>query len=226
LTNDDGWDAPGLKALREGMLGLGRCRVIAPLCPVSGCGHRVTTHGSITVTHFGPDEVAVAGTPADCVRLALHHLAPDVDWVLSGINAGGNLGTDVYHSGTVAAVREGALHGLPGIALSHYLARDRVVDWSRAARWAQAIVCRLVTQPWERGTFWNVNFPHLRPEDPEPNVVFCSLDPSPLPLYYHVEGDEAAYAGDYQTRMRRPGSDIDVCFGGQIGVTLIRLPCP
>ena len=66
------------------------------------------------------------GTPADCVRLALDHLTPGVDWVLSGINAGGNLGADVYHSGTVAAVREGVLHGVPGIALSHYIAAGRV----------------------------------------------------------------------------------------------------
>jgi 5'-nucleotidase len=224
LTNDDGWDAPGLEALREGMLELGRCRVIAPLSPLSGCGHRVTTHGPIAATRLGPDRLAVAGTPADCVRLALHHLAPDIDWVLSGINAGGNLGADVHHSGTVAAVREGVLHGLPGIALSHYLARGRAVDWSRAARWARAVVSRLVAEPWERGTFWNVNFPHLAPEDREPEVVFCPLDPSPLPLYYHVEGDQAVYAGDYQSRLRRPGSDVDVCFGGQIAVTLIRLP--
>jgi 5'-nucleotidase len=226
LTNDDGWDAPGLRALREGVAGLGRVRVIAPLAPLSGCGHRVTTHGPITVTRVESDQLAVSGTPADCVRLALHHLAPEFDWVISGINAGGNLGTDIYHSGTVAAVRECALHGFPGIALSHYLARGRAVDWPRAARWVRAVVCRLLAEPWERGTFWNVNFPHLGPEDREPDVVFCPLDPSPLPLYYHVDGDQSVYAGDYQTRLRRPGSDIDVCFGGQIAVTLIRLPWP
>jgi 5'-nucleotidase len=226
LTNDDGCDAPGLEALREAVAGLGHCRVIAPMSPLSGCGHRVTTHGTITVTRFGPDQLAVVGTPADCVRLALHHLAPDVNCVLAGINAGGNLGTDVYHSGTVAAVREAAVRGLPGIALSHYLARGRAVDWSRAARWAHAVVRRLLAQPAEPGTFWNVNFPHLRPEDPDPDVVFCPLDPSPLPLDYRVEGDQAVYAGDYQTRVRLPGSDVDVSFGGQIAVTLLRLPCP
>jgi 5'-nucleotidase len=226
LTNDDGWDAPGLQALRRATQGLGRCRVIAPLSPQSGCGHRVTTHGPITVTSCGTDQLAVAGTPADCVRLALHHLAPDSDWVLAGINSGGNLGTDVHHSGTVAAVREGALHGVPGIALSQYLARGRAFDWPRAERWARALISRLLAEPWEPGTFWNVNFPHLAPEDPEPEVVFCPLDLSPLPLYYHVAGDEAVYAGDYQTRVRRPGSDVEVCFGGRIAVTVIRRGCP
>jgi 5'-nucleotidase len=226
LTNDDGWDAPGLEALREAAAVLGRCRVIAPSSPLSGCGHRVTTHGPITVTQPAADKLAVAGTPADCVRLALHHLAPELDWVLAGINAGGNLGTDIHHSGTVAAVREGVLHGVPGIALSHYRAGGRPVDWCRAARWAREVVCRLMAQPWEAGTFWNVNFPHLSPEDREPEVVFCPLDPSPLPLYYHVAADQSVYAGDYQTRVRRPGCDVDVCFGGHIAVSLIRLSCP
>jgi 5'-nucleotidase len=226
LTNDDGWDAPGLEALRQAAADLGQCRVIAPSGPLSGCGHRVTTHGPISITRPAPDILAVGGTPADCVRLALHHLAPELSWVLAGINSGGNLGTDVHHSGTVAAVREGALHGVPGIALSQYIARGAAVDWTRSARWARDVVRRLMAQPREAGTFWNVNFPHLKPEDREPEVVFCPLDPSHLPLDYRVEAGQAAYAGDYQTRVRRPGCDVDVCFGGRIAVTRIRLLAP
>jgi 5'-nucleotidase len=223
LTNDDGWDAPGLEALRQGAAGLGRCRVAAPSGSSSGCGHRVTTHEPIMVTRIDDDRMAIAGTPADCVRLALHHLAPELSWVLSGINAGGNLGTDVHHSGTVAAVREGVIHGVPGIALSQYIARGRAIDWPRAARWSGDVLRRLMALPWEAGTFWNVNFPHLAPEEPEPEVAFCPLDSSPLPLNYRVEADQAVYSGDYQRRARKPGSDIDVCFGGRIAVTLIRV---
>src|SRR5262249_8684059 len=77
--------------------------------------------------------VGVEGTPADCVRLALHHLEPAADWVLAGINAGGNLGADVYHSGTVAAAREAVLPGRPAAALAHHIPRGRAVDWPRAA---------------------------------------------------------------------------------------------
>jgi 5'-nucleotidase len=183
----------------------------------------VTTHGPIAITHLDEERVALAGTPADCVRLALDHLVPGVAWVLAGINAGGNLGADIYHSGTVAAVREGVLHGVPGIALSHYIARGRALDWPRAARWAGTVLRRLLSLPWEPGTFWNVNFPHLEPDDPDPDIVFCPLDPSPLPLTYRVENSQAIYAGDYQARARRPHSDVDVCFGGRIAVTLIRL---
>ena len=80
-----------------------------------------------------------------------------------------------------------------------------------------------MAQPWEPGTFWNVNLPHLEPRQPEPDIVFCPLDPSPLPLRYHVEGDRSTYAGDYQSRGRRPGFDVDVCFGGRIAVSLIRI---
>ena len=223
LTNDDGWDAPGLAALGQASAAFGLCRVVAPVGPMSDCGHRVTTHEPLVVTRPRERCMAVAGTPADCVRLALHHLAPRPSWVLAGINAGGNLGTDVHHSGTVAAVREAAIHGVPGIALSHYIARGRVVDWRRAGRWAEAILRRLMAQPWEPGTFWNVNFPHLEPEQPEPDVVFCPLDPSPLPLRYNVDGDRSVYAGNYQSRLRQPGADVDVCFGGRIAVTLIRI---
>jgi 5'-nucleotidase len=225
LTNDDGIDAPGLEALWTAAADSGRLQVIAPSGPFSGCGHRVTTHDPIVVRRHNDrtDRLAVAGTPADCVRLALHHLAPDFDWVLAGINSGGNLGTDVYHSGTVAAVREAVIHGRPGIALSQYIARGRPLDWAAAARRAHAVLGVLLSRPWSPGTFWNVNLPHLEPGAPEPEIVFCRLDPSPLPLSYHVEDDTAHYRGVYQERVRRPSSDVDVCFGGRIAVTLIRM---
>jgi 5'-nucleotidase len=223
LTNDDGVDAPGLEALRVAAEGLGRCRVVAPSGPFSGCGHKVTTHSPIVVARRGEDRLAVEGTPADCVRLALHHLAPELSWVLSGINAGGNLGTDVYHSGTVAAVREAVIHGRPGIAVSHYIARGYPIDWSRAAEWTRRVLGELLCRSWEPGTFWNVNLPYRPPGGPDPPIVFCPLDPSPLPLVYRVEGESAHYCGDYHLRSRRPSSDVDVCFRGQIAVTLIRM---
>jgi 5'-nucleotidase len=223
VTNDDGVEAPGLEALRAAAEGLGEARVIAPAGPQSGCGHAVTTHRPIPVQRRDDGRIGVGGTPADCVRLALHHLAPEASWVLSGINAGGNLGVDLYHSGTVAAVREAVIHGRPGIALSHYIARGRELDWPRAERWARRVLGLLLARPWEPGTFWNVNLPHPEPGGPEPEVVFCPLDPSPLPLDFRVEADAATYAGNYQARARVPSADIDVCFGGRIAVSLIRM---
>lgn len=226
LTNDDGLGAPGLDALHDAVEGLGRSCMIAPSGPWSGCSHKVTTDGPVLVRPHGASRMSIEGTPADCVRLALHHLATATTWVLSGINAGANLGTDIHHSGTVAAVREGVIHGTPGIAFSQYLFRDRPVDWQRAARWTSRVLRELLARPCEAGAFWNVNFPHLEPRAPEPSLVFCPLDPSPLPLVYRVEGEQVRYAGNYHQRARRPGSDVDVCFRGDIAVSLVRLMPP
>ena len=226
LTNDDGVDAPGIQALLQAASSLGRCRVIAPAGPISGCGHQVTTHQPIQITRRGPDVLVISGTPVDCVRLGLTSLTTEVCWVLSGINAGGNLGTDVHISGTVAAAREAAIHGVPAIALSQYIARGRAVDWPRAVNLAGRVLRTLLALPCEPGTFWNVNLPHLPTGTDEPAIVFCPLDPSPLPVSYRIEGDTATYTGDYQQRARRHDADVAVCFGGRIAVTLLRVVDP
>ena len=181
LTNDDGIDAPGIAALLAATEGLGRRRVIAPFGAYSGCGHVVTTHAPITITRRDEERFAVEGTPADCARLAICYLEPSVDWLISGINAGGNLGTDVFHSGTVAAAREAAIQGKPGIAISHYIARGRAVDWERGAEWARPILKQLMGTPWEPGTFWNVNLPHPLPDLRGRRSCFVMSIPRPCP---------------------------------------------
>jgi 5'-nucleotidase len=223
LTNDDGIDAPGLQALLDAAGLLGEPVVAAPVEAHSGCSHRVTTHAPLRVFGHSATRFAIDGTPADCVRVALHELAPDADWVLAGINAGGNLGADVYHSGTVAAVREAVLHGRPGVALSHYRKRDLPLDWSRAAAWVVPVLRDILRQPWTPGTFWNVNLPHLRPDEPDPEAVLCPVDPGPLPLSFRREGEALHYNGDYHLRQRVRGSDVDVCFSGRIAVSRVSL---
>ena len=81
----------------------------------------------------------------------------------------------------------------------------------------------LLGRPWRPGTFWNVNLPHPAAGAADPEVVFCPLDPSPLPMRYEVEPGRALYRGDYQQRPRREGSDVAVCFGGRIAVSLVRV---
>jgi len=225
LTNDDGVDAPGLRALFVAAEGLGRRQVIAPAEPCSGRSHAVTTSRPFRVFNRDGGWIAIEGTPADCVRVGLHHLATGAHWVIAGINEGGNLGADIHHSGTVAAAREAVLHGRPAIAVSQYIARGRALDWPRATRWTSAVLRVLLARSWEPGTLWNVNLPHPEPGGPDPGMVECSIDPSPLPLSFRVEGDKVRYNGDYQLRARRPAADIDVCFRGQIAVTKLRL-CP
>lgn len=223
LTNDDGIDADGLRALVDAASPFGDITVVAPAGPQSGCSHATTTGRGVRVEERGLRRFAVHGTPADCVRLGLHRLVPDATLVLSGINHGGNLGADVHYSGTVAAVREGVLHGWPGIALSQYKRKTLDYDWPRAARWVRWVLEELLAHPTEAGSFWNVNLPHLPGDDADPAVVQCPLDPHPLPLSYRHEDGLDHYDGDYHNRARTPGADVETCFGGRIAVTRVRL---
>lgn len=221
LTNDDGIDAPGLWALRQAV---GEASVmVAPQTQYSGCGHQVTTSRPIQVEQRSPHAFAIDGTPADCTRLALTHLHPEAQWVISGINPGGNLGADVYISGTVAAVREAAFHRIPGIAISHYIHCRRAIDWQIATALTVKVLEKLLRHPPDPGTFWNVNLPHPEPGSPDPAIVFCPLCTQPLPAQYRRDGNHFLYTGEYGGRARDPGADVDVCFSGNIAVTQIRL---
>lgn len=224
LTNDDGIDAPGLQALLNAARTLGDPTVVAPAGPQSGVSHLISWEQPVKIEPRGEKRFAIHGSPADCTRMGLLKLVPDAKWILSGINHGGNLGADVHYSGTVAAVREGVLHGWPGVALSHYRRDGLEVDWPRATRWITAVLRDLLARPTVPGLFYNVNLPHLAASDPDPDVVFCPLDPNPLPLSYrHEEGVGHFYNGLYHHRQRNPGADVELCFGGKITVTEIRL---
>jgi 5'/3'-nucleotidase SurE len=130
LTNDDGIDSPGLDALVKCVRQLGEAIIIAPQHAQSGIAHRVTTRDPIRIHRLGKNRHSVDGTPADCARIALKVIAPDASWLISGINAGANLGSDVYNSGTVAAAREAAILGYPAVAVSQYIAKNQQVEWA------------------------------------------------------------------------------------------------
>jgi 5'-nucleotidase len=230
LTNDDGIDAPGLRSLQEAIATLPAittATTIAPLHHHSGCSHQITTHRPLRIEPRNPDAFAIDGTPVDCTRVALHHLAPETQLVLSGINAGGNLGADIYVSGTVAAVREAVLHGIPGIAISHRTKPGLALDWQRATRLTQRVLAVLLEQPLAPDTFWNVNLPHLTADEPDPEMVFCPLCTQPLPVQFRseqtTEGELLHYTAEYASRARDHGADVEVCFKGQIAVTRIHL---
>lgn len=234
LTNDDGIDAPGLAALEAAVRGLGEeTLVVAPREPMSECSHRVTTKEPLEVQERGPRRFAVAGTPADCVRVALLHVLPQLGadekqvCVLSGINAGGNLGADVYISGTVAAAREAAFFGVPSMALSQYRRADpQPADWQRVSTWAGHVLATMLNRPLATGEFWNINFPWPLTPPPHalPEMVFCERSRRPLPVKYEAtEGGLAYVVGRYHLREYEPGSDIDVCFHGKIAVTRMAL---
>jgi 5'-nucleotidase len=225
ITNDDGIDAPGIWALQTAVIkAFGKDRHIAVVAPRdhhSGCGHQVTTSSPIHLNQRAEDVYAIAGTPADCVRAALGHLYPEIKLVLSGINNGGNLGADVYISGTVAAVREAALHRIAGIAISHYRAKGKQIDWARAADLTAQVLTKLSGMSIAAGSFWNVNLPHLDAGAPDPEIIFCDRSTQPLPVNFEVEGEYLMYAGRYENRDRAEGTDVDVCFSGHIAITKI-----
>ncbi|MGQ9651378.1 MAG: 5'/3'-nucleotidase SurE [Phycisphaerae bacterium] len=148
LTNDDGYDAPGLRALHEAVRSLPdvEISVIAPAVAQSGMGHSTSeSFACREVCLEGMGQITVAeGTPADCVRAALHLPGhPRPDWVIAGINRGSNLGVDIFYSGTVAAAREAAILGVPGIAISQLVKPSIPDDWPGSACLAAAVIAAI-----------------------------------------------------------------------------------
>ncbi|MCE9606773.1 MAG: 5'/3'-nucleotidase SurE [Planctomycetia bacterium] len=230
VSNDDGYDAPGIEALVAVLRKFGTTTVVAPLAEQSGCGHRVTTHQPLTLKQIGDDWYSLDCTPADCVRVAISHLKLEVDFVVAGINAGGNLGCDVFMSGTVAAAREAALLGVPSIAVSQYRRTREPVDWERAQRWITPAIQKCLEEPRQLGVYWNLNLPDpaITPDAGNgtayvPPIIRCPLDTNPLAFRYERQDDHLVYRGTYQERGRTPEYDVAVCFDGSISMTRLQL---
>jgi 5'-nucleotidase len=248
LSNDDGVHATGLATLHSILELRSECLIVAPSGPQSGVGHAVTTREPMRLEELSPRRFGLAGTPADCVRVALgrraqfarrefsegnsapvdsdprEHFDPsDVTdlWLVSGINHGANLGVDTFISGTAAAAREAAILGFPAIAISQYVGKHRAPDWSATAERAQLVLDALFLRRPRPGTFWNVNLPHPADESARHELVFCPLDPSPHAFQYESRNGELHWISDYHGRPRRSGHDVDVCMSGQIAITEI-----
>jgi 5'-nucleotidase len=163
LTNDDGYDAPGLRALAQALQAVGTVYVAAPATNQSGKGHSIVTSDPITVFErkqpSGLSWFAMEATPATCARMAIESLLPrKPDIVISGINRGENLGIAVYYSGTVGAAREAVLAGYPAIAVSLDGNSDR--DYAATAALTRDLVQQLRESGMLKpGLFLNVNAP-------------------------------------------------------------------
>jgi 5'-nucleotidase len=171
ISNDDGIFAQGIRSLANHLADVGHeVIVVCPDQERSATGHGLTLHHPIraekveSVFHSGVEAWACSGTPADCVKLALFGLLetqPDI--VLSGVNHGPNLGTDVLYSGTVSAAMEGMIEGIPSIALSlgSYCGRE----FQGAVRFAERLVKQLEAQPLSQAMLLNVNIPAVAEKD-------------------------------------------------------------
>jgi 5'-nucleotidase len=167
LTNDDGIYAPGLRALRLELRRLGDVIVVAPATEQSAAGHSVTLNTPLIVQEVQDDNRermgwAVEGRPADCVKLALRELLPELpDVVVSGLNAGSNAGINVLYSGTVAAAIEGAFFRVTSIACSLEYDKLKPLDFAQAAGLARRVVEQILARRPAPGSLFNVNIPAL-----------------------------------------------------------------
>ena len=162
LVNDDGIDAPGLVMLEAIVRRFtDDIWVVAPDEERSGAGHSLATTIPIRVRERDERHFAIKGTPTDCALLAIHELIegkkPDI--LISGINRGPNLAEDITYSGTAAAAMEGALLGIPAIALSQFFRPPAAVHWDTAEMYAGQVIDKLLQLEWTPGLFVNVNFP-------------------------------------------------------------------
>lgn len=170
ITNDDGVDAPGIAVMREIARALSDdVWVVAPDGNQSGAGHRFTLGRELALEEREPRVFAVVGgSPADCAVVGATHLLGDhpPDVVLSGVNAGQNLGDVIHCSGTAAGAREGALQGAIGIAMSqgaNYELRHEIA-WDNARRFGATVAQQIIDAHRGRDHFYNVNFPFCAPE--------------------------------------------------------------
>lgn len=160
ISNDDGYRAPGLASLAAALMDMAHITVVAPDRDRSGASNSLTLDVPIRANIGENGYIAVNGTPTDCVHLAITGLLEEEpDMVVSGINAGANLGDDVLYSGTVAAAMEGRFLGLPALAVS--IASHNPTHLESAARVARTLVERLLADPLPADIILNVNVPDL-----------------------------------------------------------------
>ena len=222
LSNDDGIHAEGLQALERAMQSLGEVWVVAPATEQSGVSSALSLHSPVRVKAHGERRLAVTGTPADCVYMALHKLLPRRPALcVSGVNHGANLGDDVLYSGTVAAALEATLCDVRSIAVS-LAAYGRGFDYDPAARIARRLAEQALTRPLPRGVLLNVNVPRDAAEDSP--IVVCKLgkrnyqqqvseQQDPRGGRYYWIGGGALDADDL------PGSDCNAVAAGQVSLT-------
>ncbi len=226
ISNDDGYMAPGIKAVADALADFADITVVAPDRNRSGASNSLTLDNPLRVNRLENGYYRVEGTPTDCVHLAITGLLDDEpDMVVSGINSGANLGDDVLYSGTVAAATEGRFLGLPAIAVS--LTSHTPEHYETAAWAAVKLVKQLKQSSLPADTILNVNVPDLPIEQitgfestrlgnrHKAEPVIKEVDPRGRPLYW------VGPAGDEQDA--GPGTDFDAIRRGAVSVTPLQI---
>jgi 5'-nucleotidase len=234
IANDDGINANGLQNLVAALAPHHTVYVAAPTQQQSAMGHSLSLHSPVrvaqaTLPHPVEAAFAISGTPADCVKLALTTLLPNlgvtVDCVLSGINHGPNLGGDIVYSGTVAAGLEGAILGVPAMALSLYNGHEPQANFEQGAQWLAQHLEALLALPVQPHTLLNINFPSLwQASTPAPPLSLCTLGRRMYVDYYEQRKDprgDSYYwlAGDLLKNDLDEASDVSRIGQGHITLT-------
>jgi 5'-nucleotidase len=200
VTNDDGILSPGLSALAQALSRFGTVTVVAPTREASAIGHALTLHHPLRFDRVAENVYALDGTPTDCVNIGIATILGHLpDLVASGINKGLNLGDDVTYSGTVAGAMEGALLGVPSLAVS--LERTKALyDFSHAAAAAASVAAAILARGLPPRTFLNVNVPAAKPKGFRVTVqarrnhvttVSALKDPRGRPYYWIGEAEDS-----------------------------------
>ena len=231
LSNDDGFDAPGMVTLKKIAAALSdEVIVVAPAKEQSGASRSLTLHDPIRINKISDTEYSVEGTPTDCVMMALNHLFKDnpPDLILSGVNRGGNLGEDVLYSGTVAAASEGTLLGVRSIAISQCIFDATEIYWETAEKLAPEIIRKLLKLDWGEGTLMNINFPAVPLSDVKGTTVTRQgkRDLSNLLIDARTDarGRDYFWLG-YRPSIGNPGvgDDLHAVAAGEVSVTPLNL---
>ena len=226
LSNDDGYFAPGLAALAEGLSGLGEITVVAPERDRSGASNSLTLDRPLSLRQAHNGFRYVNGTPTDCVHMAVTGILdfePDV--VVSGINSGSNMGDDTLYSGTVAAATEGYLLGIPSIAVS--LVGTTFEHYDTAARVAHALVERLARAPFGAPVLLNVNVPDV-PFEALAGMEVTRLGrrhkAQPVVRGQNPRGETVYWVGQAgAAREAGPGTDFHALERGAVSITPLQV---
>lgn len=229
LSNDDGFSAPNLVAVQAELARYADVVVCAPETNQSATSHSLSLHRVLRLRRAGPGVFAVDGTPADCVYIALHAaqrvLPRRPDLVVSGMNHGLNLGSDIFYSGTVAAAREGALRGIPSIALSADAGADREAAAALGARLALGLAAAAARGAVSRpAPLLNVNIPAGSAWPSRATRIGARLYTEEVLFREDPRGREYLWIGGAGVRHDHvPGSDTEAYDEGCVSITPLTL---
>jgi 5'-nucleotidase len=229
LTNDDGYNAPGLHALVRAFAGYADLYIGAPAQNQSGKGHSITTAGPVWVQERKTEGVtsafAIEAPPATCARVALDRLVPKPDLVISGINAGENVGLSVYLSGTLGGAREAAFSRIPAIAVSQQLrGSNRIEDYAAGAAFVRSLVEQLRAEKrLQPGLFLNVNVPHGAPKGVRLTSISTAPDDQGYRCSEPIGANRACFSGWKPSETGTAGTDVEAMYQGYITVTPMTL---